>query len=88
MKSLCAVLKVYGIKINDCEDNASDEFYVRALFCILECASGSVVEHRLAKARAAGSNPVSCFFYCPKFLVKSRFLGIFYVVGFVDRGGT
>ena len=23
------------------------------------CASGSVVEHRLAKARAAGSNPVS-----------------------------
>ena len=28
-------------------------------FCILECASGSVVEHRLRKARAAGSNPVS-----------------------------
>ena len=28
-------------------------------FCILECASGSVVEHRLPKARAAGSNPVS-----------------------------
>ena len=27
------------------------------------CTSGSVVEHRLAKARAAGSNPVSCFFY-------------------------
>ena len=26
MKSLCAVLKVYGIKINGCEDNASDEF--------------------------------------------------------------
>ena len=25
------------------------------------CASGSVVEHRLAKARAAGSNPVSRF---------------------------
>ena len=59
MKCLCAVLKVYGIKINDCEDDASDEFYVRALFCILECASGSVVEHRLPKARAAGSNPVS-----------------------------
>lgn len=28
-------------------------------FCILKCASGSVVEHRLPKARAAGSNPVS-----------------------------
>ena len=27
----------------------------------LKCASGSVVEYRLAKARVAGSNPVSCF---------------------------
>ncbi len=27
------------------------------------CTSGSVVEYRLAKARVAGSNPVSCFFY-------------------------
>ena len=27
-----------------------------------ECTSGSVVEYRLAKARVAGSNPVSCFF--------------------------
>ncbi len=27
------------------------------------CASGSVVEYRLAKARVAGSNPVSRFFY-------------------------
>ena len=26
----------------------------------LKCASGSVVEYRLAKARVAGSNPVSC----------------------------
>ena len=26
------------------------------------CTSGSVVEYRLAKARVAGSNPVSCFF--------------------------
>ena len=26
------------------------------------CASGSVVEYRLAKARVAGSNPVSRFF--------------------------
>ena len=25
------------------------------------CTSGSVVEYRLAKARVAGSNPVSCF---------------------------
>ena len=59
MKSLCAVLKVYGIKINDCEDDASDEFKSGHCFCILKCASGSVVEHRLPKARAAGSNPVS-----------------------------
>ena len=28
----------------------------------LKCASGSVVEYRLAKARVAGSNPVSRFF--------------------------
>ena len=34
MKSLCAVLKVYGIKINDCEDNASDEFKSGHCFCI------------------------------------------------------
>ncbi len=31
-------------------------------FHILFCASGSVVEYRLAKARVAGSNPVSRFF--------------------------
>ena len=31
---------------------------------IILCASGSVVEYRLAKARVAGSNPVSRFFYC------------------------
>ena len=30
------------------------------------CTSGSVVEYRLAKARVAGSNPVSCFFYFSK----------------------
>ena len=29
------------------------------------CASGSVVEYRLAKARVAGSNPVSRFFFFP-----------------------
>ncbi len=28
------------------------------------CTSGSVVEYRLAKARVAGSNPVSCLFFC------------------------
>ena len=32
------------------------------------CTSGSVVEYRLAKARVAGSNPVSCFFCCRNFL--------------------
>ena len=41
-----------------------------------------MVEYRLAKARVAGSNPVSCFFYClgnlvntrlPRFFVASKF---------------
>ena len=32
----------------------------REINCYLKCASGSVVEYRLAKARVAGSNPVSC----------------------------
>ncbi len=32
------------------------------------CTSGSVVEYRLAKARVAGSNPVSCFFYTQNFI--------------------
>ena len=27
-----------------------------------------MVEYRLAKARVAGSNPVSCFFFCPELL--------------------
>ena len=35
------------------------------------CTSGSVVEYRLAKARVAGSNPVSCFFYLQKKIKKS-----------------
>ena len=34
--------------------------YVVLKVCYL-CTSGSVVEYRLAKARVAGSNPVSCF---------------------------
>ena len=29
------------------------------------CASGSGVEHHLAKVGAAGSNPVSRFYFCP-----------------------
>ena len=35
----------------------------REINCYLKCASGSVVEYRLAKARVAGSNPVSRSFY-------------------------
>ena len=39
-------------------------------YCSVEetdiCTSGSVVEYRLAKARVAGSNPVSCFFCVQK----------------------
>ena len=38
------------------------------------CASGSVVEYRLAKARVAGSNPVSCS------LKSLNLLGFFYFV--------
>ena len=36
---------------------------VQYLLSLIErrtCTSGSVVEYRLAKARVAGSNPVSC----------------------------
>ena len=40
---------------------------------IFLCASGSVVEYRLAKARVAGSNPVSRFFVV---LRKSCFKGL------------
>ena len=38
----------------------------------LKCASGSVVEYRLAKARVAGSNPVSRSFLWLEFLDFSR----------------
>ena len=42
------------------EDSKVDEVqYVVLEVCYL-CTSGSVVEYRLAKARVAGSNPVSC----------------------------
>lgn len=40
----------------------------------LFCASGSVVEYRLAKARVAGSNPVSCFFHALKDIQGDRSL--------------
>ena len=36
--------------------------YIMLCLRAKECTSGSVVEYRLAKARVAGSNPVSCFF--------------------------
>ena len=39
-----------------------------------KCASGSVVEHHLAKVGAAGSNPVSRFFYFLKILVLQDLL--------------
>ena len=42
----------------------------------LKCASGSVVEYRLAKARVAGSNPVSRFFYWLELLDFSRISAI------------
>ena len=38
------------------------------------CASGSVVEHRLAKARVAGSNPVSRFIKGYRQAVRHRVL--------------
>ena len=36
-----------------------------------------MVEYRLAKARVAGSNPVSCFFYFLKEVPKIKDLGTF-----------
>ena len=40
-----------------------------------------MVEYRLAKARVAGSNPVSCFFYCRKSLVFTGFPALFELGG-------
>ena len=37
------------------------------------CASGSVVEYRLAKARVAGSNPVSRSYFLPGYVFISGF---------------
>ena len=60
-------------------DSKVDEVqYVVLKVCYL-CTSGSVVEYRLAKARVAGSNPVSCSLFediqCgyPLFLWKKEF---------------
>ena len=39
------------------------------------CTSGSVVEYRLAKARVAGSNPVSCSRYVARNLITGS--GVF-----------
>ena len=41
----------------------------------MTCTSGSVVEYRLAKARVAGSNPVSCFFIAIFYLVCPMVMG-------------
>ena len=54
------------------------------LIRILCCTSGSVVEYRLAKARVAGSNPVSRFFYWLELLDFSR-VPAFCISGKNDR---
>ena len=61
------------------EDSKVDDVqYVVLKVCYL-CTSGSVVEYRLAKARVAGSNPVSCSLFediqCgyPLFFVEKEF---------------
>ena len=41
------------------------------------CASGSVVEYRLAKARVAGSNPVSRSFYLTQESCNSKYPAFF-----------
>ena len=43
----------------------------------LKCASGSVVEYRLAKARVAGSNPVSRSFYLQRKSFISKVSAVF-----------
>lgn len=44
---------------------------------IILCASGSVVEYRLAKARVAGSNPVSRSFYLTQESCNSKYPAFF-----------
>ena len=69
------------------EDSKVDDVqYVVLKVCYL-CTSGSVVEYRLAKARVAGSNPVSCSLFediqygYPLFLWKKslRCLVLFFI---------
>ena len=57
----------------------------REINCYLKCASGSVVEYRLAKARVAGSNPVSRFFYWLEFLDFSRVPAFFVFWSFLKN---
>ncbi len=45
------------------------------------CASGSVVEYRLAKARVAGSNPVSRSFYLTQESCNSKVSCVFCIEG-------
>ena len=67
---------------------------VQYLLSLIErrtCTSGSVVEYRLAKARVAGSNPVSCSL---KYLEKPESKGfsflffLYFLVIFGDRRGV
>ena len=44
-----------------------------------------MVEHRLAKARAAGSNPVSCFLFLPGNVEKAMVSGLLCVWKVVDN---
>ena len=51
----------------------------------LKCASGSVVEYRLAKARVAGSNHVSRFFYFCRNLCFAEDSGFFVFENFYRK---
>ncbi len=61
--------RIYAEKIFKKIKNYVDKYFsiLYYISCVWEkqiqdiCTSGSVVEYRLAKARVAGSNPVSCF---------------------------
>ena len=63
------------------EDSKVDEVqYVVLKVCYL-CTSGSVVEYRLAKARVAGSNPVSRSFYLTQESCNSKVSCVFCIEG-------
>ena len=53
-------------------DNSPLLLYTYFAFRDTKRTSGSVVEYRLAKARVAGSNPVSCFFIAIFFKNQKR----------------